>query len=92
MENKIVSLIDGDFDTHEAKEILLNLYSYKINFHEKKNFSSNVRFGKDDLTSIERIPKLKEALKTILQLIEDAEVQNRKLAIKSTVIITSSNH
>jgi hypothetical protein len=91
MENKIVSLIDGDFDAHEAKEILLNLYSNKINFHEKKNFSSNIRFGKDDLTSIQRIPKLKEALKIILEALADAEAHNKKLAIKSTVVITFAN-
>lgn len=91
MENQTFSLIDGTFSNQEAKEIVMNLYSNKINFHERKNFSSNECFGKDDLVAIKRIPQLKEALKAILELMKTAEGQNKTFVIKSTVSITISN-
>ena len=50
--NKIekLNLIEGNFSGEEAKEILMNVFLAKIHYHELKNFSSQERFGKDDIT------------------------------------------
>lgn len=49
---KKYSLIDGDFTPKQAEEILRDLYTSKIQFHQMKNFSSIERFGKEDEVSI----------------------------------------
>jgi len=36
-KTEMITLIDGDFDDKEAKEILVNIFSSKINFHQLKN-------------------------------------------------------
>jgi hypothetical protein len=45
----------------EAREILMSVFLGKIDFHENKNFSSEERFGKVDLTALKRILNYKEA-------------------------------
>ena len=40
-----IKLIEGNFNPDEAKEVLLSLFNHKIQFHEAKNFSSEIRFG-----------------------------------------------
>ena len=49
--------IEGEFTPQDAKEVLIDLYTSKINFHLMKNFSSSERFGKDDKTASKRIPE-----------------------------------
>ena len=39
MENNKVTLIDGTFNVAEAKDVLLNMFTMKINFHSQKNVS-----------------------------------------------------
>ena len=51
-----LKLIEGQFQHEKAKEMLLNLYAAKINFHQMKNFGSQERFGKDDAIAQDRIP------------------------------------
>ena len=91
MEDKVFSLIDGAYSSKEAREILMNLYSDKVRFHEKKNFSSNECFGKDDLNAIKRIPQLKECQKNILELMKTAELENKKVIVTSFVEISFSD-
>ena len=55
LKNKKLKLIEGKFLHDEAKEILRNIFSAKINFHQMKNFSSQERFGKDDKTAVKKI-------------------------------------
>ncbi|MBW4361736.1 hypothetical protein [Flavobacterium taihuense] len=86
-----IILIDGNFSPTEAKELLMNLFINKINFHEKKNFSSHERYGKEDKTATRRIPELKESVETISQIITEATAQNQKIVITSTVNIHFSN-
>ena len=68
-KNVSISLIDGSFDASEAKEILMNIYSTKIQFHELKNFSSKERFGKPDEMALKRIPQLKISINNFLKII-----------------------
>ena len=82
-----LSLIEGTFDVNEAKEILTNLYMTKINFHKVKNFSSQIRFEKDDKTANERIPVLKQCMEKYSEIIQEAKLKNKRIQISSEIII-----
>jgi hypothetical protein len=84
---KLFKLIDGNFSTKEGRELLRNLFTSKIHFHQMKSFSSQERFGKDDETALKRTPQLKDSLEKILKMIELAEKQGQQLEINSSVIV-----
>lgn len=86
----VFTLIDGEFSTADGKELLTNLYSDKIQFHQMKNFSSNERFGRDDETAIKRIPELRECIKNISSVVKEAESKKKNLIIKSVINISFS--
>lgn len=83
-----LNLIDGIFLETDANEILMNIFLNKFHFHEKKNFSSQVRFGKDDEIALVRMPALKNEMDKILQIITAAKNLNKKLVIKADVYIS----
>lgn len=82
-----LSLIDGNFSAEEAKEILINIYSTKINFHEMINFSSLERFGNANNASLKRIPILKENIEKIIELTEEMNDKNQNFIISSEIHI-----
>ncbi len=80
-------LIDGHFTAAEAKEVLVNVFTCKIQFHQSKNFSSKERFGKEDETALKRLPELKSTLEKIRKLFSAADANNETATIKSEVSI-----
>ena len=88
--NKIekLTLIEGDFIFDEAKEILVSIFSSKINFHNIKNWSSQERFGKDDEIAQKRIPALRNEMKKLEEILLEAKAQNKKLMITSQINIS----
>ncbi len=80
-----ITLIVGSFSDIEAKAILLNVISTKIQFHSMKNFSAQERFGKDDNASMKRITDLNQGLSKINELITHAKENNLHLKIHSTI-------
>lgn len=82
-----IILINGNFSPTEAKELLMNLFINKINFHQNKNFSSLERYGKEDETATRRIPELKESVEAISRIVNEATTQNLNIVITSTVNI-----
>jgi hypothetical protein len=80
-------LIKGDFSPEEASEIVHDLFSKKINFHEVKSFSKLIREGVEDHKSAERIVELKADKKSAKELINEAEASGKTLRITSTVHI-----
>ncbi len=80
-------LIDGDFSAQESLELLKNVFSSKIQFHQMKNFSSQERFGHDDENAMIRIPQLKQCIDEIAKIIESAEYQEHQFEIKSDIVI-----
>lgn len=86
-----LKLIDGTFSEADAKDILTNIFLAKINFHKLKNFSSQVRFGKDDGIAQKRIPELNEAMIKLEELLAVAKETNKKLIINSEINISISN-
>lgn len=83
-----LNLIEGNFSDEEAKEILMSIFLAKINFHQKKVFSSQVRFGTDDEIAIDRIPRLKKEIEKMLQIISEAKLNNKRLVITSAINIS----
>jgi len=85
--SETITLIDGHFSSEDAFELLRNLYSSKIQFHQLKNFSSLERFGKEDKMAVERIPRLKESLESILNLMKEEAIGENMIEIKSVINI-----
>lgn len=84
---KKINLINGEFDSFEAREILLDMCNKNINFNKVQNFSSQIRFGEDDEKALHRIEQLKESVSNITEILEEAKAQNKKLRIKSFIEI-----
>ena len=86
--NKIkkLVLIEGDFEAEQASEILMNIFSTKIHFHEMKNFSSQERLGKDDEMAQKRIPVLRNEMKKLEEILSEAK--NKKFLIHSEIHIS----
>lgn len=74
-KTETIDLIKGTFTPSEARDLLLDLLNSKINFHNKKDFSSRERFGKPDADSEQRLKHLMDSrtkVKTFfLQLINE---------------------
>jgi hypothetical protein len=83
-----LTIIEGNFSYEEAKDILSNMFSSKINFHNIKNWSSNERFGKDDEIAQKRIPALRNELKKLEEILEEAKAKNKKLVVSSEINIS----
>ena len=69
MESKF-NLIDGEFTVAEAKEIIGNLLEFKIQYHSKQNFGSEIRTGLSDNKSLLRKETLKTTKKEFLNYLE----------------------
>lgn len=88
--NKIekLTLIEGDFSFDEAKEIVMSMFSSKINFHNIQNWSSQERFGKDDAIAQKRIPELRNEIKKLEEFLLEAKAKNKKLVVSSEINIS----
>lgn len=86
-KKQTLKLIDGEFTAQEAKEMLMSLYSSKLNFHQMRDFSSTERFGKKDEIASKRIPEIRESIAVISAIIQEAVNNNKKLSIKAAVNI-----
>ncbi|WKV10543.1 hypothetical protein [Marivirga harenae] len=80
-------LVKGEYSAVEAKEIVSNLISQKINFHNLRDFSSHERYGKPDENSLKRIVELKESRKSLLEIIDAAKEEGKAVKINSNIII-----
>lgn len=85
--NHYFDLIKGNFSPEECKEVILGLINYKISFHEKKSFSSEIRTGKPDQASLKRIKELKTIRETLSKHFADAERRGVELSVVSSVSI-----
>ena len=91
MENNKVTLIDGTFSIAEAKDVLINMFTMKINFHSQKNVSHVERFGKPDEAATEKVAFLKSELAKLEALIEKADSDNASLKVTSAIHIDYLN-
>ncbi len=80
-------LILGSFSPEDAKEIIMNLITGKIDFHKKRSFSNEIRFGEPDAYSENRIDQLTVSKNRMYDLIESASTQKKLLKITSNIEI-----
>lgn len=83
-----LKLIDGNFVNDDARELLMNLFSSKINFYNVKNLSSYVRFGCDDEMAQQRIVSLNEEMRKLRAVLAEAKARNKQLVISSHIDIS----
>ena len=82
-----LTLIDGTFAPTEARKLLSELISRKINYHQLEMFSNEERFGKDISNSKKRIEALR-ATKDQLKSIIDHAIENQyRLQVNSFIDI-----
>lgn len=86
-----LKLIEGEFTPLEFREVLSNLLLSKINFYEKKDFSSLIRYGKHDPIAIQKIEELKLVLKSFLEISFKAEKKQKELIVRSEIQISLKN-
>lgn len=82
-----LKLIDGQFSLLETNSIINNVTQKKIQFHQQKNFSSEIRFGKKDLVAVKRIPELQKGLADFKAFLQEQKKSDAKFMIKSFVEI-----
>ena len=87
-KNETLRIIDGNFSYDEAKEILMNILSSKINFYCLKNWSSQERFGIEDVNAQKRIPALRNEVKKLEEILSEAKAKNKKLVVSSDIYIS----
>jgi hypothetical protein len=86
--NLSLSLIEGAFNTEEAKEVLMNIFATKIQFHDMRNFSAQERLGKEDEASLKRIPVLKNCIKEMQMYLEEANKEGVDVTINASIHIS----
>lgn len=77
------SFIDSELPYKDAKELLTELFKYKINFHKVKNFSSIIRYDETDVDSIQKIEELTKSRDAMMQYLESAKEENKMVTIFS---------
>ena len=78
-------LIRGEFSPEESLEILDYLIDKKINFHQTKIFSQEIRYGEVDEKSKQRCEELKKSKAAVREFIQKAREQGGQLRIKSNL-------
>ena len=89
MENtQDYKLIDGIFTCEEAEKVLIALFNYKIDYHNREDFSNHIRFNKNIEHSQKRIVELTQTKEAIQKMIAESKSNNFNLVINSTVTIS----
>jgi len=86
-KNETLTIIDENFTSDEAKDVIMNLFSSKLNYHQIKNWSSQEKFGTNDEIAQEKIPALKNEMKRFEEILLEAKANNKKLVISSEINI-----
>jgi hypothetical protein len=88
MENNPThTLINGKFSPEDAESVLTALFNYKIDYHQRDDFSKHIRFNHDIEHSKKRVQELTETKEIIKQLIADSKSNNLNLVIKGEITI-----
>ena len=83
METKVdLELINGNFSPDEAKEVLMNIFASKIQFHELKNLRAIVTSENEDQSSLLRVQQLKKTIEEFNIFFKEATENSLELSIK----------
>ena len=86
-KTETIDLIKGTFTPREAQELLLELLNSKINFHNRKDFSSRERFGKPDAEAVQKLHHLTESRNKVRTLISQLINEEKSVTLNSTIEI-----
>lgn len=87
MKIKNLKLIDGTFDASEAFRVLSGVLNSKISYHQLEDFSNHIRFNGEISNSKNRIAELQNSQKELIDLMEYAKLEGKKILIKSDIVI-----
>jgi len=85
--NANFKLIDGEFSVGEASDIIGKLLEFKIQYHSKMNFGSEIRKGVKDEKSLSRTENLKNTHQEFLTYLENF-TDDDFITIQSDISIT----
>jgi len=80
-------LVSGTFTVADARDLLIGLLTYKIEFHALKVFSDRERLGRVDEHSERRIAELKECRQSLRRYLQEADQRGDALRVDSVVEI-----
>lgn len=80
-------LIDGIFTSEDADQVLTALLNYKIDYHNREDFSNHIRFNHEIEHSKVRIQELTKTKQEIKKLLSETKLQDKKLQINGTISI-----
>lgn len=80
-----LQLLHGKFSVQETKEILIALFTDKIRFHEKRQFSMMERTGVHDTFSEQRIKELRQTVKQLLVQFDELEKDDVEITLDSSI-------
>lgn len=80
-------LIKGEYTPEEALEIVTHVLLKKINFHEMRGLSQQIRFGLKDEASLQRIKELKASLEAFQELAKEAKLSGKSVRLKSSISV-----
>ena len=87
MKENNFNLLNGTFSAKDALTILMELYSNKINFHQKDIFSREERNLGNITHSKNRISELTEERNKIRRILTSSENSNKNVKIKGEIIL-----
>ncbi len=84
-------LLDGEFDSSEARNILFTLVNSKINFHSMQSFGITIRTSGDTSFHENRIKELVQTNVDIKKVMDYATENNVRLKINGSIEIELIN-
>lgn len=82
-----VKFITGEFSQEDARELLLNIISKKIQFHSVDSLSLWEKNVTEDASAKKRLEELQSSRSEVLQLLTSQNTQGKKIKINSTIEI-----
>jgi hypothetical protein len=82
-----INLIDNIFTPSEANDVLISIIRNKINFHNLEIFSLEERNGENIERSKKRLLELKASNQKLIEIIQFAERNDKKLKVYSSIDI-----
>lgn len=84
---KRLTLINGDYSSGEALDMLTNLFQQQINFYKLLNFRAQIHSNTDDPVAQGRISELNEKMELLKKHLSDANVNKSGLKIEAEIFI-----
>jgi hypothetical protein len=85
--NNVFHLIKGQFSPLEAREVLLSLINYKIEYHELKMLSNLARGSELSVSTMQRIDELKNSRREIIEVTDMYADLDGQLELEAEVVL-----